>query len=204
MSREFSPKDEENQINIKMPDNVSLAELSEYISELDCIFNKMQAMRKINENNDFTLKRVDSGSVWLIIAVSVAAAVATIGKIVTLSIYVKKQRIENDIMLQKLRALKSGADVIENIARELSEKLKEDCTQKARNISDEDGLSLNHEEVSSLVIGTEKLANLLFKGVEIYASLEASKITTDAFPKQEASPLLKAAKLLLPPVGDSE
>jgi hypothetical protein len=96
MSKEFFPKDEENQINIKMPDDVSLAELSEYISEIDCVFNKMQAMRKINENHDFTLKRVDSGSAWLIVAVSVPAAIVTIGAIVKLVMDVKRRLIEDN------------------------------------------------------------------------------------------------------------
>jgi hypothetical protein len=96
--------------------------------------------------------------------------------------------------------LKSGADLIENVERELSEKLKEDCAEKARIFNDENDLSLNHEEVSSLAVGIEKLGSLFYKGVEIYASLEAPNTTASAFPTQETSPLLSAVKLLIPPV----
>jgi len=197
MTQAFFPKDSESQLNIKLPDNMSLSEMSDYVREIDYIFNKMQAMRKINENNDFTLKRVDAGSTWLILFVTATAAIPLIGYIVKLGMDVKRRFIEDDIMKQRLRVSKSVADMIEKIEEEFSEELKKNCKEKAETFNSENKLGLNPEEISTLSIGIEKLGNLLFKGVEIYASLEASDTTASAFPAQEAPSLLNSAKPML-------
>jgi len=159
MIHEFFPKEKEYQINIKLPDTMSLAEMSHYISEIDFIFNKMQALRKINENNDFVLSRVDAGSVWLILVVAVPAAITTVGMIVKLSLDVKRRLLEDDIVKQRLRVLKSGANVIEILEKELTDELKKDCEEKAKKLNDDTNLTLGHEEISTLSMGIERLGN---------------------------------------------
>ena len=198
MSTSFFQRDEENQINIKLPDNISLSDMSEQIKELDFIFGKLQALRKINENNDFVLKRVDTGSIWLILAVAVPTAVATIGAIVKIAMDVKRRLLDDAIIKEKLRVLKSGANAIENIEKELSAELKKDCNVKAAVLNEDNNLELNPEELSTLSMGIERLANLLFAGVKFYASLEASDAVANAFPHQEARALVSFPKPSLP------
>jgi hypothetical protein len=184
MLDEFFGADSIDQINVKLPDNIDLTALSEMIKDIDFIFNKAQAVRKFNDNKDVTIKRIDSGSIWLILSIS-AGAVTLIGKLVKMALNIKEQQVENEIAVQRLRVAKSGANIIEQIEKELKEKLIEDCHTQAENFAQDNNCELNYEEQSSLSKATERLASLLFKGIEIYASLEAPKEVALEFPKQE-------------------
>ena len=198
MSEHFFQKDEENQLNIKLPDEISLEEMAALIKDIDLVFNKMKTLRKLNENNDYTLKRVDAGSVWLIIGVSVA--LPGIGMLVKLGMDVKRRMLEDDMMKQKLRALKSGAAVIE----EMEGTIKTACVEMAKQLSEEQVWGFEPEYLSDLAKTIEIIGNMHYKRVEFYASLEAPDSVAGAFPKQEFVPKLKLPKLQLPPSKSEE
>jgi len=200
----FSPQDEEAQINIKLPEQMSLSEMSEYVSEINLIFNKMQAFRKINNSEDFILQRVDAGSTWLIISVAVPTIIATIGAAVKVAKQIQDMLIKHRIATEQIRVLKSGANVLETIEKELTEKITKECNAKAEDFNTEHELGLNPEEIGTLSKGFGKLAYLLFKGVEIYASLAAPPEVTAAFPAQEIQPLLDIKKALLTTSKDTK
>ena len=165
----FSPQDEADQINIKLPDQISLSEMSEYISEINSVFNKMQALRKINDGQDYNLLRVEAGSTWLIVGVGVTSVIGIIGAIVKVAREIQDMVIKHKTTTQTLRVLKSGANMVEALEKEMTEELTRECAARAKDFNTEHQLGLDHEEIGSLSKGFDKLGHLFFKGVQIYA-----------------------------------
>jgi len=184
MSVHFFPKDEESQLNVKLPDEISISEMADIIAQIDFIFNRLQAIRAINGNNDVIIKRVDSGSIWFILAVT-AVAVPLTGKIVKLAFEVKEKLSANEVTKQQIRAYKEGAKLMEDLGKASTAAIKIMCNEMAKQVNDEESLSLGSEELESLSVAIERIANIQFRGVEIYASLEAPKEVADKFPVQE-------------------
>lgn len=197
MAFDFFPKDNENQINIKLPTDMSLTHMSHIIGEIDFVFNKMQALRKINDNRDFMFTRVESGSVWIILLASIPSAVITVGAIVKIAMDIKRRLLDDEVAKQRIRVLSSGASVIESLEKEMTDVLKKECIDMAKHFTVEHKLELNPEEESTLAFGFERLGKLLYQGIEIYASIEAPDATKAAFPSLEVPSLLSIAKPLL-------
>jgi hypothetical protein len=195
---EFFPDDIEDQLNIKLPENVSLSEFSKITDDLDYIFNKCEVISGLNDRKEVRTRKVDSGSIWLIIFIS-HAAVSLIGKLCSIVFGICQQRIETQKGIQQVRVLKSGANVVEALEKELEEKIKEQYREGAERFIRDNNIKTQNgsEEINSLSFGIEKLANLFFHGVEIYSSLEAPKDVKNSFPQQEEVPKLASEILIL-------
>ena len=186
---EFFQEDAENQLNIKLPDNLTLEQLDAIVGDLNFVLNKCSAIRTANDNNDVKIDKVDSGSIWLIIGVT-SAALTLVGKIVHYCLATRRELLNQDMMKQQLRVYKTGADMIQSLEEEMERKLKEQYQNDAKKIISEHGLSNNNEDVVSLKAGMEKLTDMIYKGVEIYASIEAPELSQSAFPSAEAYRIL--------------
>jgi hypothetical protein len=193
---EFSGEESENQLNVKLPDNLSLKDMASMISDLDFVFGKCHFFVELNDKNSINVIRVDSGSIWLILAVA-SAVVVLIGQIVKVAFGISEQYLKQQEFKQRLRVFKKGASFIEEIDREFKQKISDEIREKADKIVSENmpDSENRNEEINSLYFGIEKLADLMFRGVEIYASLEAPKEVTELFPKQEET--LTLAKEIL-------
>lgn len=195
---EFFPNDVEDQLNIKLPSNISLLDFKKIIDDLDYIFNKCQIVSELNNKEPVDIRKVDSGSIWLILGISSTATVV-IGGLIKISVGICKHVLDIQQGIQKIRVLKSGASVIEKMEEEIDELIKERSRAETEtfiknNIAIENDNEKN-EKINSLMIAMEKLIKLHFKGVEIYASLEAKKDVASLFPDQEE--ILKLANEIL-------
>ena len=98
---------------------------------------------------------------------------------------------DQDIMKQKLRVLRSGANVIESVEKEVTDNVRKLYHEQASNFIRDNGLDseweekITNENIAHLSKGIEKLSQLMFKGVEIYARLSASPETIKLFPQKE-------------------
>ena len=162
----------------------------------------------MNDKTPVVIRKVDSGSIWIIIGISILA-ISIVGQIVTMALKVKRELIEQDKMKQQVRAYKAGAGFLEALEKEATEKIKGLCQADAKKIIKENKLdektekTIVNENANALAIGIEKLANLMIKGVEVYASIEAPKDVAESFPLQEERLKLAMEILKLPANTDA-
>ena len=195
---EFFPDDGEDQLNIKLPDNITLAEFSSITKDLDFIFNKCQVISSLNNKDDVIVRKVDSGSMWLILAYS-AGALSIIGSLCKIAFDVSQKIQDYRKTEEHIRVLKSGADTVEAMTAELKEKIKSDSRSAAEEfIADNRLATTNGEEIASVAAGIESLAELILKGVEIYASLSAPENVAKSFPAGKETLKLMKETLNLP------
>lgn len=174
-------------IDIKIPDCKDLKEYIWYLRELDFIFSQCPYLSCENESIEFG--SVDVGSNWLHLIIAVSAGTATLFYI-----------------LKNLAAILDKAFVLQShyiTIRQQEEVLK--ITRKKSELADSEKqifdtlkktymdsiVSQLEEEIAPLEDGEErgrveksleKLASLLDKGVQIYASLDTSKDIQKLFP----------------------
>lgn len=193
---EFFTDDIEDQLNIKLPEQLLLSGLSDIISDLGFIFNKCQVISEFNNKEAIKVQKVDSGSKWLLLGISVFA-VGMIGKLCTIAFGISQQVMELRKSIQQIRVLKSGANICEALEEELKERIKTLSDAESLKFIKENGIKTENgnEESNSLAKAIERLVELHFKGVEIYASLEAPKEVASSFPSQEEA--LKLATEIL-------
>ena len=202
---EFFPDDDKDQLNVKLPDDITLGDFSNILEELDFIFNKCQIISSLNDKEEIAIRKVDSGSMWVILGFSVAA-ISIIGKFCKLAFGIREKMLEHQALKQQIRVYEVGANVIEVLGEQFTKEIKDISRSDAEKFIKENKLGTENdkEEINSAAIGLDKLAKLFYRGVEIYAPLSAPKEVAEAFPMQEE--VLKLAKeiLNLPAHTDNE
>ena len=178
-----------NGIDVKIPKCESLDEYISLLKEIDFIFTQCPYM--LHKDGQIKFNTVDVGSQWLSFLIYASAGTAAVkfiwdnlAAMIDVSLQLKshllsikqqeeilrKQKLEGDVLrstLEGFNALKKH--YMSEAVREMEEK-NEECPLK-------DG-----EERGRLERSIEKLSNLLDKGVEIYASIDAPKEAQLLFP----------------------
>jgi len=205
---EFFSNDAEDQVNIKLPNDITLSELSEIIKDIDYIFNKCRVLSGLNNKESVIIRKVDTGSIWLIIGISTVAVITAIGGLTKMALEICQKVLDVRKGIHQIRVLKSGANVIEAMEKEVLAKIKVESRIAAetflKNIKTTETNDEANENITSLAIGIEKMINLYFKGVEIYASLEEPKDVASAFPNQNEIANLTNEILKLPIHQDNQ
>lgn len=200
----FAPDDSTDQLNVMLPNDITLEELSDITRELDFIFNKCQAISYLNNKEEPIVRRFDSGSMWIILVYS-ASSIAVLGAFCQLAFGISKQILAHQEMIQRARTLKASATVVELLEEELAKILKKEFHTTAAEFIESNQIPIENgnEEINSTAIGLEKLVNLFFRGVEVTASLSAPQDVKDSFPPQEELRRLAKESLSLPSTEDS-
>lgn len=186
---EYYIADTDDQINIKIPNNVSLPELSDIIGELDFIFNKCAYINELNDKNEVVLKKVESGSI--IVCLSIAAiAIPIIGQLANIAKGISSSIQQYKITEQQLRIIKSTANVVEVAAEEMKKMIENQSREEAEKIYPNDNSGNYNERLTSLSKVVEKMANLSYKGVSFSPPLNSSEEILNKFPYQEEIPSL--------------
>jgi len=183
---EFIEDDEDNQINIKLPDNVSVAELHDIIRDLDYIFSSQcQVIYEANDKKPVTLRKVDSGSNWIMFALATSFAINIVGSLVTLAYGISEKKIELSKSLHNLRVIEGLSSTIETMEKGLDETIKTWIDAELEVFAKGNDIELkedDHAKRDGLYTSIRKLMSLRDANVEIYASLSAPKDVTSLFP----------------------
>lgn len=179
----------ENGIDVKIPTCDSLKEYMAYLKELDFIFSQCPFLQ--HDDGEIKFRTVDVGSQWLTFLIAATAGTAAVSYILNnLAILVDKAvQVKSHLLSLKqqeeiLRSQKLQNDVLETSV-ESFKLLKSHYLSKAveeiENRNDESRLE-NGEERGKAEKSLEKLCDLLDKGVEIYASIDADRQIQMLFP----------------------
>jgi len=193
---EFFKEDDSEQLNVKLPANLSLSDFQKIIGDLDFILNHCQIIYEANDKQTVTVRKVDSGSIWLVLSVS-SVTLGLIGGLAAAGYKIHAMHINSQKSLQDLRIHKSLANYIESMEKELEVATKKFNQELTKEFIETNDIMLGengHEELDRLEKAVDKLSRLFSKGVEIYAPLTAPKETVSLFPTYK-EPLKIATKV---------
>ena len=179
----------ENGIDVKIPPCDSLKEYMAYLKELDFVFGQCPFLR--HDDGEIKFRTVDVGSQWLTFLIAATAGTAAVSYILnSLAILVDKAvEVKSHLLNLKqqeeiLRSQKLQNDVLEANLEGLklvrSHYLSK-AVDEIENMNEESHLE-NGEERGKAEKSLEKLCDLLDKGVEIYASIDADRQIQMLFP----------------------
>ena len=177
----FLNRDDPNQLNIKLPDKMAFDTMADILRDLAFVFNICPPIREANDNNDVLITGVESGSIWLNLTLTAAAALSVIGGIMSLAFkflynvqFYKQQE-------QTIRAQELGNATAQAVQTLISAQ----ANMLAKQYTDEKGLELDNEEVAKLTVTIERLGSLIERNVQVHPSIAAPKEVQEAFPTLE-------------------
>ena len=174
-----------NGIDVKIPECDSLAEYIKYLKEIDFIFTHCPYLQ--HKDGMIKFDTVDVGSRWITFLIGSAAVtfiLTNLASIIDKAIQLKSHLTSLDQQKEILetqkkqnKALDSNMEIFEVLRKHyISEAVKE-IENSNNNVPLDDP-----EDRSRLEKSLEKLCDLLDKGVEFYASIDAPKETQVLFP----------------------
>lgn len=174
-----------NGIDVKIPECDSLAEYIKYLKEIDFIFTQCPYLQ--HKDGIIKFDTVDVGSQWITFLIGSAAVtfiLTNLASLVDKAIQLKSHLTSLDQHKEILETQKKQNKVLDS-NMEIFEVLRKhyisEAVKEIENSNNNVPLD-NPEDRSRLEKSLEKLSDLLDKGVEFYASIDAPKETQVLFP----------------------
>ena len=187
----------ETGIDIKLPPNISLIEISKCTRDLNTIFTTCPLITANDGSVSFSA--VDVGSVWFSFIVGGASVVAILHSIAALvdkALIIRSHYLTTKEQMEKIKTLAMGNEILESatklndsIGKELLNKVSSELASK-NNIT-------NPEDIERVKNCLKSLSDWMTKGLEVYASIEAPSEIKAVFPPVEKQALPDSAIKLL-------
>lgn len=174
----------EQGFDIKMPPTDSFDEFAKNIDLLNKCINQCPYLNV--ENESIILKKTDIGSIWFefaVIATGTSVILFNLAKLVDKCIKIKSHYITTEQQKENLRKLTLENDVLETVIQAYDKKTNEvvdACIDELK--QDIPGVKLKNEDIARVRFSLETLSQLMKKGMEIYASIDAPNEVKDLFP----------------------
>lgn len=170
------PPQDLNSLSLKLPKINSLKELSDISIKLDKIFDQLLV-------NDFVkgrsqLQNFDTGSEWLEVVFNSTKAVGLVASVVYTVLFLKREHIKNQELLEVVRNRKITNDLYENLSNDLLEKHKRLLEDQVKEIAVYAGADDNdHEYLGRIKFCIDELNQLIDKGLKFFpASKSPSEV----------------------------
>lgn len=172
-------------IDVKLPANLSLIDLSNCTKDLHHIFSTCISLT--NSTGDITLSSVDIGSSWLNFLITggvIAVITDMIASLVDKALIIRSHYITTKQQLEQMRTLKLSNDLLEqqiNINSNVEKMLIDNIGQELASKNNVTG----HEDIERLKLSVKLLSNWMDKGMELYASVKCPIEVQAVFPPFE-------------------
>jgi len=186
-----------NGFDVKLPPNMSLSDLSKCAKDLDQIFSTCPLLKK--HNSIISFSSVDVGSVWLTFLVtgsSVALILSMVAALIDKAIIIRSHQLTAKEAEEKVRSLALGNEMLETTKRIYNEMGAALLEKECKTLAEKNDIS-DPEDFERLKHSTKLLAEWMGKGMEIYASIQATPETKATFPPIETQSLPDKAISLL-------
>lgn len=185
-------QENDNNLDILLPEGIDLAELSSITHELELIFQQCPFINM--EGKVGQVAKMDVGSMWLVLA-GTTVFLREIGNFIDFSLKVKSKKIALEEQQERLRTRELKNDVLQTMCTALEQiadlEIK-DCISELENKS---SVKLEGpEEESRLLMCADKLNAIIDKGVHLYASINSDSEIQAIFPEQQEIPLIFSMK----------
>lgn len=175
---------EENTFDIKIPPNITFSELIKCMKSMEFIFTQCPYLNQ--KDDKITFEAVDVGSAWFVFAAAGTFIMERLGKIVDLAVNIKSHILTCRAQANQLKTMKLQNDLLENVIdtqkKMIGAFLDVSVSQLQKEYSD---IKTTPEEDEKTKHAISELANWMTKGLEIYASINASKDVQALFPSSE-------------------
>ena len=172
VAKQVLPEQNENSLSIRLPDTRSLAELSDIFSKLDKIFNQLLVNEKIK--GGATLQNFDTGSEWIEILFNSVKAVYLISTLAYIGIFIKREEIKNQELLEVVRNRKITNDLIERLSEEMLAQSSKLIDDKMSEFIQEAGIDKKDNEYFERYKNCVSiLTELIDKGLKFFPSTKS-------------------------------
>jgi hypothetical protein len=173
---EISP----NSISIKLPRIVDFDDMSKILLDLNKAITIPVVDKKIN--GKIKIEYVESGSIWLIVALGTPLAVGLIGSICWSSAVINKKRQEAKMFEEHVKTLELNNQNQKNLIDAQQKQLSLLLNAEASNIVNEYYKEINNEQIERLKLSIETLGRLILKGAEVHPALNSPEEVRNLFP----------------------
>ena len=196
----FGFEDNNDGIDVKLPPDMTLEELSKCAHDLNIAFSGCPLLSK--QSGNISLSSIDVGSMWLnfvVIGASATAILTAIAALVDKVVHIKSHFLSMKQQEEQLRSMGCANDLLEQM-QVMHEKFGKEILEKAsRDLAIEHDIN-DPEECSRVQNSLKLLSDWMSKGMEVYASVQAQPEIKVLFPPVEQQKLsFKEVGLLTDP-----
>ena len=191
---DYVPSDqEEDVINIKMPNSRTFDELTKVSKELHLAFSPV-----VNdyEGGKIEIVQFDHGSFWCIVRVGTASLL--IAGLVWSGAVVAKKIMECRTSYEVYRNVKLRNDLLKELKELAESEVKLVIAQEAAMIQNEHFNKEDNEQLERIKNSINNISELILKGTEIQPSLTAPEEVENLFPDFNKLPLIESKVKRLP------
>ncbi|MGG3268769.1 hypothetical protein ABEP16_07640 [Priestia aryabhattai] len=172
------PENEENVVSVKLPQYDNLNDLSNFFRDLNKALKSGLKNDQIKGN--YHLQNFDTGSLWIDLFIS-AGAINFFGQLITTAMNVKKQSYHLEIARIQLELSKAQKEHIDGVRASFDELLDGIVEKEMTELKELE--NLDDETSSRVKASIRMLSELITKGTQFHAPLNAPKEVTEAFPE---------------------
>lgn len=178
--------------DVKLPPNMTLAELSECTKDLDNLFSRCVLFQ--SEDEQVKLRGVDVGSIWLTFAIIGASAATTFYILHNLAAFVDELvaiREHMAVLKQQEEFARQAAlssEMLESVVDANKEIEKAITRASAEKLAQKNGIESN-DSIENIRGFLDIVGKWSDKGMEIYAAVDSAKEIKAAFPPVERQTL---------------
>ncbi len=166
-----------------------MSELSKCTKDLDTVFSTCPLF--VNQEGTIKFTAVDVGSVWftfLVVGVAAATTLRLIAELVDKALVVRSHYLTTREQEEKIRSLQLGNDALKN-AMDVNKQITKGLLNKVTvELAEEHNIS-DPEDLGRLKNSIQLMADWMNKGMEVYASIQATAETKAVFPPIEKQTL---------------
>jgi hypothetical protein len=174
------PDENENSINIKLPQINDFDELSKVSREIHLGLSQVIFNDEINGKTK--IESVENGSIWLNVFVGGAAALSVIASLVWASAVIYKKIQEGKLLSQQVRGLNVKNESLEDILKAQKAETDFMIQAEAENIASEHFQNNIPENIERIKNSISTFAGLIERGAEIHPALIAPEQVSNLFP----------------------
>lgn len=186
----FGYQEEELGIDIKMPPG-DFSDFASNIKTLEYIFTQCPLLK--SDDGEIRFNNVDVGSTWLTFLIIGSGAIvlaknvaALINKAITLKSHLNNIAQQEEL----LRSAQIKNDILESTVKTFDLLRETTINQILDDLVGTEAEYIDHEGRDKTKVALEKMAELIDKGMEIYASIDAPEEIQVLFPELETGGLL--------------
>lgn len=178
-------------IDVKIPKCESLKDYMNYLKDIDFVFTQCPYL--LDSEEEIKFNNVDVGSQWLSFFVATAGTFGilnNLAKLVEKTISIKSSILalkQQEEMLETLKLKKEATEETIGVFKKMKRITMEGYVKE---LEADIGELKDGEERGKVEKTLEKMATLIDKGVEIYASIETPNEVKALFPANENNPIL--------------
>lgn len=173
------PTEDENSINIKLPEVNDFEELSKVSHDIHVSLTQVIYNKEINGQTKIV--SVENGSIWINVFIG-SGAVAVVGSLVWASAVIFKKIQEGKLLEAQVKALNVKNESIQDILKAQKEETKLMIQAEAEFIQSTHFKENAPENIERIKNSIKTLAELIEKGAEIHPALVAPEQVTNLFP----------------------